>query len=259
MTKDPGAVRRVASRAKRAVLSRRVVTVRHGPAAGLRFSLRMASADYGDGLNEMPVQKAFCDHVEWGQTVYDIGGNIGFFTCLAARLVGSDGEVHAFEAVPSCARALERNVARNGFGHVDVHEVAVSDRVGSVDVLQGRHPGGATISRRDSPTDLQRTVTARATTIDAMVEAGEIRRPDFVKIDVEGAEPEVLRGMRDTLADDHPVILCELDDRTADGLATKTAEIRSVLDAAGYEIDELERSYLDSRSEVVHLLAVRRA
>jgi FkbM family methyltransferase len=257
MTITPGAVRRTASSAKHAVLSRRVVTVRHGPAAGLRFSLRMASADYGDGLNEMPVQKAFCEHVTWGQTVFDIGSNVGFFACLAARLVGSDGEVHAFEAVPACARALERNVARNGFGQVEVHEMAVSDRAGSVEVLQGRHPGGATISVRDRPTDLQGTVTARCATIDDMIEAGDIPRPDFVKIDVEGAEPEVLSGMRETLGRDGPVILCELDARTSDGLAVKVAEVRALLDEAGYGVEELERSYVDSRSEVVHLLAVR--
>lgn len=232
-----------------------MVTVRHGPAAGLRFSLHLASADYGNGHNESPVQRAFCDHAGWGDTVYDIGANVGFFSCLAARLVGSDGAVHAFEAVPACAEALRRNIDRNRFAQVTVHAVAVGDRDGPVEVLQGRHPGGATISERDRPRDLQRTVTVPCVVIDDLVDAGDLTPPDFVKIDVEGAEPEVLRGMQRTLARHHPVVLCELDDPTTAGLATKIGEVGGMLSDAGYEVVELERSYPDSRSEVVHLLA----
>jgi FkbM family methyltransferase len=233
-----------------------VVTVADGPAAGLRIGLRYASADYGRETNELPVQLAFQDHVRAGDTVYDVGSNVGFFALLAARLVGAQGTVHAFEAVPACSSALERNVRRNGFTNVAVHNVAVSDHTGEIELLQGHHPGGATISPRDRPRDYTGSILVPGATIDGMVTDG-MQPPDFVKIDVEGAEVEVLRGMATTIDRHGPIVLCELDDPTDEGIARKVGDVTALLEGCGYEVGTLDRSYEHSRSRVVHLLASR--
>jgi FkbM family methyltransferase len=232
----------------------RVVTVAEGPAAGLRIGLRHASADYGRVTNELPVQSAFAEVIRPGQTVYDVGSNVGFFALLAARLVGEAGVVHAFEAAPECSRALERNVRRNGFTNVTVHAVAVSDRSGEVELMQGRHPGGATIAEADRPRDHRRSIVVPCVTVDDLV-AGGTAPPDFVKIDVEGAEAAVLGGMATTLERHPPVVLCELDDPTEEGIGAKVERVRTILDERGYGIEELAPSYEGSRSRVVHLLA----
>ena len=249
-------MRRLASRAKRGLLSFRVVTIGAGPAAGLRIGLRHASADYGPGTNELPVQLAFRDMIEPGQTVFDVGSNVGFFAILAARLVGPTGSVHAFEAVPACAKALSRNAARNGFTNVTVHAVAVGDRQGEIELLQGRHPGGATTSQADRPQSYTGSIVVPVVALDVMIAEAELPVPDFVKIDVEGAEPQVLAGMEVTLAEASPAVLCELDDPTDEGAAAKVDRVRQTLQRHGYHVEELDRSYEDSRSRVVHLLAV---
>jgi FkbM family methyltransferase len=249
-----GTLRRTLGTVRKELRSLRVVTVAEGPAAGLRIGLRHASADYGRVTNELPVQSAFADVIRPGQTVYDIGSNVGFFALLAARLVGEGGAVHAFEAAPECSRALERNVRRNGFGNVTVHPFAVSDRSGEVELMQGRHPGGATIAESDRPRDHRRSIVVRSVTIDELV-AGGTAPPDFVKIDVEGAEASVLAGMTTTISERPPVVLCELDDPTEKGIAVKVERVRAILDEHGYGIEELDPSYAGSRSRVVHLLA----
>ena len=251
-----GPIRRWLSSARKAARSRRVVTVHDGPAAGLRIGLRHASADYGRETNELPVQMAFQDHVRAGHTVYDVGSNVGFFALLAARLVGEQGAVHAFEAVPACSSALQQNVRRNGFTNVAVHALAVSDRIGDVELMQGHHPGGATISAPDRPRDYRASLIVPSVTIDGMV-AGGIEPPDFVKIDVEGAEVEVLRGMAATIERHGPVVLCELDDPTDAGIDAKVGRVSALLEGYGYEVRTLDRSYESSRSRVVHLLATR--
>lgn len=247
---------RQASRLKRATLGRRVVSVRSGPAEGLKVGLHLASADYSSGDNERPVQDALATHLEPGHTLYDVGSNVGFFALLGARLVGPTGAVHAFEAVPECARALERNRKRNRFEQISVHQVAVGRRSGPVQVYQGRHPGGATISARDQPSELVSTITVPAVTIDELVSAGDLPLPDLVKIDVEGAEADVLAGMTETMDRARPVILYELDDSDADGLEAKRHEVSQFLDPLGYHQHQLDPSYPSSRSLVVHVLAL---
>jgi FkbM family methyltransferase len=248
-------VHRAASQAANAFRARRVITVQAGPAAGLRFGQRLASANYRSGTNEQPVQDVFVERLRTGAVVHDVGANVGFFSLLGARLVGPTGAVHAFEAVPECAAALRKNAARNRMDNVTVHAVAVSDHVGEIELLRSRHPGGATTSVRDKPHNYTGSITVPCVTLDDLVERGVIPPADFVKIDVEGAEPQVLSGAQRLLSARTPVVLCEVDDPTDSGAAAKSDRIRALLGAHGYVVRELAPSYLESRSRVVHLVA----
>lgn len=243
-------IRRLASRARALVRESRTVTVREGPAAGLELKLKHSSADYEAGTNELPVQHAIVHHLGPGAVFYDVGANIGFFSLLAARRVANTGAVHAFEAIPACARALRLNAARNGL-HVAVHECAVSDAEGTIEVMQAKHPGGSSIAER--PHDYVRSLEVRSTTLDAVVEGGA-PAPTMVKIDVEGAELAVLAGASRLLTQRPPVVLCEVDDPSSSGAEHRAELVRAVLERVGYRVEMLERSYVRSRSTVLHLL-----
>ncbi len=78
----------------------------------------------------------------------------------------------------------------------------------------------------------------------------------MVKIDVEGAEPEVLAGMANTLVTARPVVIVEVDDSRKERLRTKLEACRSLLEDAGYDVSILEDSYPDIKWHVMHLLAV---
>jgi len=248
-----GSARRVAHRARAAVRRRRVVTVQAGAASGLRIGLDSASADYESGTNEEALQRVIVDRLGPGAVFYDVGSNVGFFTLIAARRVGDLGQVHAFEAVPDVARALRRNVERNRFANVTVHECAVGAAEGVVDLFLSSHPGGATISERDRPRNHTRTITTRVTTLDDVVDAGA-RPPDLLKVDVEGAELDVLEGATRVIDRARPVVVCEVDDADARRAETKTEAVRGFLAGRGYGVTRLGDAYPDGRSVVVHLL-----
>jgi FkbM family methyltransferase len=141
-------------------------------------------------------------------TFYDIGANIGFFSLLAARLVGERGRVVAFEADPEIAGRLRENCEHNGFAWAQVVEAAVWSEGGKV-----------LFSRTDPITSPDRglghvvdsangdTIEVKAVALDTL--AG-VDAPDFIKCDVEGAEVEVFRGARRMLAQKRPAILCEI-------------------------------------------------
>jgi FkbM family methyltransferase len=123
-------------------------------------------------------------HLRPGQHVVDCGANIGFTSCLFSRHVGADGRVTAIEALPVNADVVRRNAVLNGCSNIDVLNVAVGATVGAVDFLDT--PNGAVgsvpgIKSRRVPMD----------TLDSLL--GQ-QRVDFLKVDVEGYELEVLKG-----------------------------------------------------------------
>jgi FkbM family methyltransferase len=234
------------------------MTVRDGVGRGLRMSLRNASADYVVGTNELPVQWAVRDHLHDGDVFLDVGANIGFFSMVAARIVGPTGHVYAFEPVPANARCIDGNARANRFENIDVLCVAVGALDGDAPLLLCEHPGGATLALSDEPFDATTTIDVHVVTLDRLVAEGTIRRPTFVKIDVEGFEREVLDGMAAILRHHRPSLLVELDAATSTDVAAKVTTISDCLRTLGYEPDELPRSYGEDGWQVRHLLALGR-
>lgn len=231
------------------------VTVRGGPGDGLALGTAHSSADYADGTNELPVQEAVRDSLAPGAVFYDVGANVGFFGLIAARIVGPHGAVYAFEPLPHVAAEARANAERNGLANVEVVEVAVGDREGTASLVVTRHPGGATLSEADVGDDAVGRLTVRTVRLDDLVAAGTIRPPDAVKIDVEGVELEVIDGLRLTIAERRPVIVCELDAATPERADAKVRRATEVLGGLGYVVHRLPPSYEGSGWHVVHVVA----
>lgn len=232
-----------------------VRTVGGGIGAGLRIVPLEGDREIVRGTYELPVQGALADLVREGAVVHDIGANIGFFTLLAARLSGPAGRVHAFEPVPRNAAAISRSARLSGLGQVVVHQVAVGAAGGQGCLNLARHIGGAMLSSVGAPPDQRGTVTVEVVAIDDLVASGEVPPPDVVKIDVEGAELDVIRGMTRTLHERRPVLICELDDARPEGLKRKAEVLAGVLTGLGYALERLPDSYPDAGWEVAHFVA----
>ena len=188
--------------------------VRAGPGRGLRIGHAQASADYRLGANELPVQQAVVDALHEGDVFYDIGSNVGFFALVAARRVGPTGEAYAFEPLPANVEQIQANTAANKLDNLTIIPSAVGDQEGTATLYIDAHPGGATLSIDDS-SGVGGQMGVEVVRIDDLVVTGRCRPPDVVKIDVEGLEPAVLRGMASTLAEHRPVVICEVDAATA--------------------------------------------
>jgi FkbM family methyltransferase len=147
-----------------------------------------------------------------GQTVLDIGANVGVFTVTMAGLVGPTGKVYAFEPLEKLASLLERSIKENTFGdRVVLERAAVSDTAGRAQLVSAAktiNEGGAYLRAGESEVPRGHNLTdVPLLTLDSY----SLRRPvHFIKIDIEGAEPLALRGAKRLLQEDRPVILSEL-------------------------------------------------
>jgi len=144
-------------------------------------------------------------NVKPGQVALDVGANHGYYTLLLADLVGPRGKVYAFEPNPRLAELLDQNIALNGFWHVaEARAAAVGDRDGGTAHLMVpvRDPKNAHVVAPEHGTPIELDATRFAvhevplTTLDEAVPG----RADFLKIDVEGAEEAVWRGMQRLIA-----------------------------------------------------------
>ena len=180
--------------------------IQRGVGAGLKFCATVPVAGYRLGTTEPELQEALAEHLKKGDVVYDLGANVGFYTLLLAHLVGPEGHVYAFEPYPESAETTRHNLAINGFDHVTVIIKAVADKPGLEWFEMDTTPTTYRLGEKRG----QRGMQVAVTSIDALLEKGELRPPDFVKIDVEGAEKRVLLGMKSTLGLHRPTIVCEV-------------------------------------------------
>jgi FkbM family methyltransferase len=248
--------RRVTRAAARRWYRRRDARIAAGPAAGLWFNAGPGDVDFNLGRYERPVQAALVEHLRPGDTFYDVGANLGFFTMLAARLVGPSGRVYAFEPVPENAAAVRHNARLNDFGQVTVLEKAVADAAGRGELRQAHHAGGSALSTVAPPPDVKGIIPVEIVTIDGLVTGGTCAPPSLVKIDVEGAEMAVLEGMVETMQEYRPLILYEIDDGDAAAYEEKLVACQAFLEAHSYEVRPLPDAYAGIPWHVGHRLAL---
>ena len=171
-----------------------------------------------------------------GDDVVDGGANLGYWSLVAAHLVGPRGRVYAFEPVPATAQALARNVAASGYESVRVTRAALAAEPGEV-VMQifdddpvGVHASVGAVAGLQ----VAGSAVSPAVTLDAFL-AGEGAAPVLVKLDVEGSETAALRGARALLAGAEPPILsCEWNEAAARGAGSHPEEWMQILREAGY-------------------------
>ncbi|MBX3357725.1 MAG: FkbM family methyltransferase [Phycisphaeraceae bacterium] len=253
----PPIVPRLIARAKRMSWSVRTLTIRSGPAAGLRFRQPGSHIDFSSGRVEPAVQAQFQHLLRPGDVVYDIGSNYGFLAILAARCVGPGGKVIAFEPVPANAGHIRHNAAINAMPNIRVIQAAAASQPGHLDLILAHHPGGAVLSSAQAPPDASGRLRVETVTIDDLVANSQVPPPSLVKVDVEGAEFEVLAGMEQTLARHAPRLIVEFDAATEPEVQTKRDRFESWARERGYTTELLERSYEDSNWCVVHILATQ--
>ena len=147
-----------------------------------------------------------------GDTAIDVGAHIGFFTMQMAAMVGPAGRVYAFEPFDANADLLERSIAENRFGdRIVFQRGAVGAASGHATLtfpVETLNSGGAYLLR-DGTAPLTGNLKKQVPLV--ALDELDVRRPvRFIKMDVEGAEPQVVKGAMRLLKADHPVILSEL-------------------------------------------------
>jgi FkbM family methyltransferase len=173
--------------------------------------------DCGTGLRsgtfETPEAAFVYRYLRPGMIVLDIGAHHGFYSLLASKRVGQSGRVHSFEPSPRERRRLRFHIALNLCDNVSIHPMALGGEETESDlyVVQGSQTGCNSLR---PPEVMSETVAVRVRVakLDVWAQTNNIATIDFMKLDVEGAELEVLRGGESVLrCHPRPLVLCELE------------------------------------------------
>lgn len=190
---------------------------------------------YWLGTHEPQMQAALRRSIRPAMTVYDCGANVGYFSVMFAHLVGESGRVFAFEPSPASADCLRAARELNGFRHMEVVPAAVWERSGALRFFCGGadaslvsdHVEGVFGDADGGGTAGGRFVDVAAISLDEFVYEEGNPPPDFIKLDVEGAEGKAMAGARRVLSERRPGLLLEIHGEPG-------REVWSVLQELGY-------------------------
>ena len=199
---------------------------------------------YGRSREEQ-VMRAFARLIVHGDTVIELGGHIGYISLYLANLVGRDGHVYVFEPSPENLAYTRRNVAEDSA--ITLVEQAASDSAGTATFfVEGLTGQNSTLvedyslfkenRERAFSDENYRKIEVPTTTVDEFVSANGLK-PNFMKIDVEGAEVACLRGGVETLKRFRPRLMVEVTRRREEVFALMTELGYRIYDAAFDPID----------------------
>ena len=161
-----------------------------------------------NGIREDISVEFFETIVKEGDIVVDLGANIGYYALLESKIVGDKGYVYAIEPVPSNVELLRRNIEVNKYSNMEVHQLAIGDTRGTQAMFLSTH--------RNKPTLREIAGTHKEAFFTEMIDVDVITLDDFMKdkpypnvirMDVEGYEYQIIRGMKNILQRKLPLLL----------------------------------------------------
>lgn len=202
------------------------------------------------GSWEPEVQRAVVSLVREGYRTFDIGAHIGYYTLILSKLVGNSGSVVAFEPLSDNFQVLRENIAVNSCFQTEPVAKAVWHSSGQLELAVQADAAESFPRRASAMTKVgERRVLVDAVSLDDLW-ANRTESVDFIKIDVEGAEEQVLRGAREMITRSHPAFLIELHHFHC---SPEDSPVPSMLASFGYRVRWLDRSHSTS-----HITAVWR-
>lgn len=180
---------------------------------------------------------AYLKLIRPGFVLVEVGANEGYFTRLFGNLVGKNGRVIAFEPISKTRERLLDNV--NDIKSVKILPYAISNKTGEFPMfIPGSTHGQASLREHSDPGWGQEGATStenvQCSPLGQLDEIKDLDKIDFMKVDVEGAELQVLKGAREILERDHPVLHLEIEERWMKSFGYGAAEIEEFLRGIGY-------------------------
>jgi FkbM family methyltransferase len=191
---------------------------------------------YLHGVWEEVVTRELCALAKPGMTVLDVGAHVGYFTLLLARRVAPRGRVLAFEPNFEVRTMLEENIRRNNHSHVTIFPFALFCREG-----EGHLRGYDNLNTFLSPAQASSETAVPMVVFDKFAGNLDLRTLDLIKMDVEGAEYDILLGMRQVLEKYHPTLVLEAH---RDGLVKfghTISALWNLLESYGYQMQPVWR------------------
>ncbi len=215
---------------KRAILSRTQVSL-----AGCKYCI----AYEGRRLREEDDYAILADLAKNRACVFDIGANIGLTSLVMVSRMQKGGALYAFEASEAACLIVHENAMLNGFEHsIRIVNTLVTEKSGEVIDFNWNFIAGNASLLIDSPSGTQIPLAKTSISLDDYIGSYALS-PDFVKIDVEGAEASVLMGMKNILLNHRPPVYIEVHGWPTVSLAKNLSHILSILDGCQYHLHDV--------------------
>ena len=216
------------------------------PCHGLQMLVRnprtstASMAIYLTGVWEDAATRLVSSEVAEGMIALDVGASDGYYTLLMSQLVGAGGHVFAFEPLPTDKGRLDRNISVNGLGNVTTCRSALFDRNATACLeVSNTRLAAAQLA------PLESTVPVETRIFDDWRRDTGVARVDFVKVDVEGAEMNVLRGMTSTLESDRPMLLVEVHPTHLSTFDSSPRQLVRFVSELGYQIKPVDKDTIE--------------
>jgi len=177
-----------------------------------------------------------------GDVFLDVGANVGYLSAVAADLVGRRGQVHSFEPVPAYFERLCRLVDLNPGYNITANPFAMGETSSPSTIYVTREPGQSTLVRSyKSKLEIIEEIEVPVVRLDAYIERHKIDHIALIKIDAEGFELPILKGLQGYLeaSGKRPPIICEIAPRAYSLLGRKIDDLAAFVGACGYEARDL--------------------
>lgn len=184
------------------------------------------------GIRERESTEILSDYLEEGMNVVDSGANIGYYTLLEAGKVGSRGKVKAIEPTESTFRKLKRNCRLNGFENISLENMAAGSEKADVSLKKRNSPNLNRVSEEGSEDE-----DVSQDRLDNLVDF----EPDVVRMDVQGYELEILKGMGKILDSDNLMLFLEVHPSKIEDYDGDIEEFWRILSEHGFKVKCLIR------------------
>ncbi len=191
----------------------------------------VVSGSLAMGVYESFESQVFLEKLKDDMVVVDIGANIGYYTLLAAEKAK---QVISFEPDPVSFTYLQKNVEKNNLKNVEIHQLAIAQKAGTLDFYKNPHNFGD--SRVYSFKEGKRAYTIKTISLDEFIDINNIGKVDVIKIDIQGAEGLALLGMQNTLAQQQPELFIEFFPKGLVSCGTNPKDFINALHGFGYSI-----------------------
>lgn len=214
-----------------------MLKIQSGPLKGKKW-IATSGKKFITGKFEEYKTEAFIKHFTKGSVFYDIGAHIGYFSATASIINDGEGHVYSFEPRPDNAKFFKQHVAVNAFKNITLTESAVA-------AVEGEANFNANTGTATGHLDADGNLKVKVVSIDKMYAKGELPKPDFIKIDVEGGEIFVLEGCEQVISQCRPKLL----------IATHSPEkhqyVISFLEKYSYRYEVLNQDGIKGDTEIM--------
>ena len=194
--------------------------------------------------------------IKEGMICIDLGSNIGYYAVLESKLVGEKGRVYAIEASPDNFNCLQKNAKLQNFLNIEAYNFAGSDKNGKINFITKTISNWSRVLREGEVPDSSEIITSvPAKTIDFFVQEKMIKKLNFFRMDVEGYEYNVYKGMKESIKKFKPMLLIEFHvKQLGDDLKKFLNELKNDGYESQYYIPRpLDNQYLDDEKFIQHL------